>query len=288
MLFLGKVTPFFEYLSYFCTIILFYPYNITDKEGEYFIDYIRMETKKAKAADLDSGRTTWFLLGLILVLSIIFVSFEYTSRDKTTETTDSDTDINDIMNDVALTPVSSQDKDMVALTSAPSARKAPVKADRFKVVDNSVAAQTVVQLAAGQGDKDAEGGAAPDARKGNEDETQALSPVGTDMKDNPLNFRIVEDLPKFPGGAVEFMKWLTKNLRYPYAAQQQKIQGKVVVVFIINKDGSVSDLKVAQSLSPDCDREALRVMRMMPKWKPGIQNDKPCRTMVSIPIIFKL
>ena len=98
----------------------------------------------------------------------------------------------------------------------------------------------------------------------------------------------MEDLPQFPGGAVELMKWLTKNLRYPASARNQKVQGKVVAVFYVEKDGKVTGAKITQSLSTDCDREALRVIRMMPDWTPGIQNDKPCRTKVCIPIVFKL
>jgi protein TonB len=112
--------------------------------------------------------------------------------------------------------------------------------------------------------------------------------MATDMQDNPLNFHVVEDLPQFPGGAGEFMKWLTKNLRYPVDAERQKIQGKVVVQFIVSKDGTVGNIEIVKSLDPSCDREALRVLRMMPKWKAGIQDGKPCRTKVCIPIVFRL
>jgi len=98
----------------------------------------------------------------------------------------------------------------------------------------------------------------------------------------------VEQLPEFPGGASEFMKWLTKNLRYPPQAQQKNIQGKVVAQFIVNKDGSISHLEILKSVHPLLDREALRVLGMMPPWKAGLQNDKPCRTQVCIPIVFKL
>ena len=87
---------------------------------------------------------------------------------------------------------------------------------------------------------------------------------------------------------VEFMKWLTKNLRYPSLAQQRKIQGKVVAQFIVEKDGSITELRVIKNLDPSCDREALRVLRLMPKWKAGLMNAKPCRTQVCIPIVFKL
>ena len=113
-------------------------------------------------------------------------------------------------------------------------------------------------------------------------------PEAVDMYNEPLDFRVVEDLPQFPGGAVEFMKWLTKNLKYPAVAQQRKVQGRVVAQFIVNQDGSVSDIQVVERLSTECDREALRVLRMMPKWQPGLMNAKPCRTKVCIPIVFKL
>ena len=108
------------------------------------------------------------------------------------------------------------------------------------------------------------------------------------MNDNPLNFRVVEKLPEFPGGMVEFMKWITKNLRYPKAAQQQKIQGKVMVAFIIGKDGTVSEIKVTKKVHPLLDAEALRVMKMMPKWKPGEDKGKPCLTYFCIPVNFVL
>ena len=113
-------------------------------------------------------------------------------------------------------------------------------------------------------------------------------PEAVDMYDAPVDFRVVEDLPQFPGGAVEFMKWLTKNLKYPPSAQQRKVHGRVVAQFIVNKDGSISDLVLVEKVSPELDREALRVLRMMPKWTPGVMDAKPCRTKVCIPVVFKL
>ena len=120
------------------------------------------------------------------------------------------------------------------------------------------------------------------------DDTGDDMPPVVDEHDQPLNFRVVQDLPQFPGGAVAFMKWLTSNLTYPPFAKMRKIQGKVLVQFIVNADGSISDIKVAKSLEPNCDNEAMRVMLKMPNWKPGIQNDKPCRTLVAVPIVFRL
>ena len=109
-----------------------------------------------------------------------------------------------------------------------------------------------------------------------------------DMYNEPVDFRVVEDLPQFPGGAAEFMKWLTKNLKYPASSQRQNVKGKVVAQFIVNVDGSVSDLELVEHLDAACDREVLRVLRMMPKWQAGVMNAKPCRTKVCIPIVFNM
>lgn len=117
----------------------------------------------------------------------------------------------------------------------------------------------------------------------------AIKPVAVSGNDdNPLNFTVVERLPEFPGGYSALVQWLTKNLKYPVAAQRAKRQGTVLVSFIVNKDGSITDRKVVKSASPELDREALRVLRNMPKWKPGEDRGKPCRTYFCIPIVFKL
>ena len=116
--------------------------------------------------------------------------------------------------------------------------------------------------------------------------TEALPQVTAD-KDTAV-MRTVEQIPEFPGGIVQFMKWLTRNLRYPPQAQQQKIQGKVVISFIVNKDGSISAPTIVKSVDPVLDSDAMRVVRMMPRWKPGMEKGKPCRTMFAIPINFVL
>ena len=120
-----------------------------------------------------------------------------------------------------------------------------------------------------------------------EDDPQ-LDALPVDEKEQPLELRVVEKIPEPPGGWVAFMKWLTTNLRYPVMAQQKKIQGKVIVSFIVNKDGTTSDAKIVKSANPLLDREALRVVRMMPPWTPGEDKGKTCRTMVAIPVVFDI
>ena len=113
-------------------------------------------------------------------------------------------------------------------------------------------------------------------------------------KEEPINLndaetlKIVEQLPEYPGGMVEFMKWLTVMLKYPDAALKRKIEGKVMVSFIVNADGSISDIKLVQGAHKLLDDEALRVVRLMPKWKPGLEGGRPCRSMISIPIVFEI
>lgn len=93
---------------------------------------------------------------------------------------------------------------------------------------------------------------------------------------------------EFPGGAQALIRWISNNLRYPEAAQQNDIQGRVVVKFIVEKDGSVSNPQVAISVDKDLDREALRLVNKMPKWQPATKNGRPVRSYYNLPVTFKL
>ena len=110
----------------------------------------------------------------------------------------------------------------------------------------------------------------------------------TSAQEPPIKFTVVQKIPEFPGGWSAFMQWLTKNLKYPESAKRNRIQGTVIVTFIVNKDGSIASTKVSTSADPVLDAEALRVMKMMPKWKPGMDHNKICRTMIAVPVVFKL
>lgn len=219
---------------------------------------------------------TGFLLGLILVLALLFVGFEYTSRDG--GGAEEDEMLDDVASDIELMPAVDQ-RDMV---SAPPAPETKTVTERIRAVDKEQAtAEKVAPSSSPLLTGDGEG----ESKAANVTEALPQTPVDENA---PLSFRVVEQLPEFPGGMVEFMKWLQRNLHYPYLAQRQRIEGKVVVSFIINKDGSIANAKVEKSVNPLLDREAMRVVRMMPRWKPGLENDKPCRTLFAIPIVFKL
>ena len=216
-----------------------------------------LEVKKSRKADLEHGRWARFALGLVVALAFLFVGLNY---GLTPDDPLDDPDLLDMLSMDEELPSMMQLENELAL--APKVEPEPSK--KLVVAEEE---EQVEPLA--------------------DDE-----PVETDM-DNDMSAlddeeEIEPPAPMFPGGAVEMMKWLQRNLKYPPLAQERKIQGKVVAEFIVNKDGSVTDVKVVKSLNPMCDREVLRVLRMMPRWTAGIENDQPCRTKVCIPVVFKL
>jgi len=232
-----------------------------------------IEQKKTAKADIEQRRTTGFLLGLIFVLSLCYVALEW-NTDGSHDGFDP-VDLSELTHESELVPMSNE-----LFVTELREKEQPAEAERLRVVDDDVELSDTDEHQQQDDDEQLE-------QEQQQEEEQPLAPLNVDPA-NPLNFHIAEDLPQFPGGAVEFMKWLTRNLRYPSQAQRDKVQGPVVAVFYIETDGSVTGITITRSLSPECDREALRVLRMMPPWKPGIQNDQPCRTKVQIPIVFKL
>lgn len=232
-----------------------------------------MEVKKTQKADLESGRTQRFLLGLVVVLASLYVGFEYNVEPQ--DPLDDPDLLQMLSNDAELAPIVRQ-QDMISL--APQIEPPPTT--KIKIAEEEPQQQ--------REEEPVETDLADELPAVDDEELKQEEPEVRDMNDDPLNFRIVEDLPKFPGGPIELMKWLTRNLKYPNAARNGRQQGRVVAEFIVEKDGSLTNFKIVQSLCPSCDKEALRVLQMMPRWTAGIQNDQPCRTKVCIPIVFKL
>lgn len=234
-----------------------------------------MEIKKNDRVNLDLHRSTGFLLGLVIALALLFVAFEYNSRPKGSGEDDSMLD--DLAEDLVMAPAMDY-KDMVSAAPAPASKAISQNVKEVaNAEDVGKLAPVTSKLVIGEGE-----GMNKDANV-----VEALPQVATASEDTVV-LRTVEQLPEFPGGIVMFMKWLTRNLRYPPQAQRQKIQGKVIVSFIVNKDGSIASPTIVRSADPLLDREALRVIRMMPPWKPGMEGGKPCRTMFAIPVNFVL
>ena len=101
-------------------------------------------------------------------------------------------------------------------------------------------------------------------------------------------FTSVEQVPEFPGGLDKFGAYLGKSIRYPAVARENGTQGRVIVTFVVERDGSLTDIKVTRGIGSGCDEEAVRVLKNSPKWKPGIQNGRPVRVQYSVPISFTL
>lgn len=107
-------------------------------------------------------------------------------------------------------------------------------------------------------------------------------------KKNDMVFDVVEVMPQFPGGQIAMLKYLMENIKYPEQAMKEGIQGRVTVRFIVEKDGSISDVKPVLSVHPLLNKEAVRVVKSMPKWSPGKHNGKPVRVRFNLPVMFKL
>ncbi|MGN8072268.1 energy transducer TonB [Mucilaginibacter sp. SG564] len=146
---------------------------------------------------------------------------------------------------------------------------------------------TVKELAvADPGQKDQKGDPNADIRI---DEPVGNSDVKQVVEADPNQiFTSVEQVPEFPGGLEKFGSYLGKSIRYPAVARENGTQGRVICTFVVEKDGSLTDIKVTRGIGSGCDEEAVRVLKNSPHWKPGIQNGRPVRVQYSVPISFTL
>ena len=134
--------------------------------------------------------------------------------------------------------------------------------------------------------------------KGNSDQGEILKvtqrvetePVKAEPKPEVENkvFDVVEQMPSFPGGPSALMQYLSSNIKYPVVAQENGVQGRVVVSFVVERDGSITDVNVLRSVDPSLDKEAVRVVKSMPKWNPGKQNGSAVRVKYQVPVSFRL
>lgn len=229
-----------------------------------------METKKSPRADLDRRSTQVFLLGVVVVLTALYVVLEWEFSYDAGEL-DQDA-FDEIVKELDL----EREEHRIPLVSKP-VELIPKTVEKLNIVQD----QPTEELTDDQLEPPD-----PDVEK-TTDEDEVRPDIPTEEV-SPQDMLVVEQLPEFPGGAVELMKWLTKNLRYPASARQRRVQGRVVAQFIVNTDGSLSDFSLVERVDPALDQETMRVLRMMPRWKPGQQDQRPCRTMVAIPVVFKL
>ena len=227
-----------------------------------------MEVKKSPKADLEGKKTTNLLIGAILTLAILFIGFEWSERDKKVTT---DTGIAEVEFEEEIIPITEQEQPQ----QAPPPPEAPKAEEVIEIMDNdSKVEESTIQAS---------------------DDTQAAvevkyTPVEVEEEevDEQQIFTIVEEQPEFPGGMAECYKWIGKNLQYPTISAENGVQGRVTVNFVVNADGSIVDVKVIRGVDPYLDKEAIRVVSKMPKWKPGKQRGKAVRCSFNLPVRFKL
>ena len=134
-----------------------------------------------------------------------------------------------------------------------------------------------------------------DASQTEDAKEEVVAPVSPEAKEAPADstakeevFMVAEQMPEYPGGMKEMLKFLQENVKYPENAMKNNVQGRVIVQFVVEKDGTPNEFKVLRSVDPDLDAEALRVMKAMPKWKPGMQKGQVVRVKFTVPVSFKL
>lgn len=228
-----------------------------------------MEIKKSERADLEKGKSTSLLMGFVLAFAVMFVALEWTQREK--QDNSEIYTVKDVSIDDELIPITLPEKKTV-----PPPPASVSKAEIIEIVQDD--AEIEEEIMASVDDQ-------VEFIDISELDNIEVEPE-EEVDDTP--FMVVEDMPEFPGGTAALLEYLKKNIKYPAICREQGIQGRVLVSFIVNKDGSIVDAEVVKPINPSLDKEALRVISGMPKWKPGAQRGKPVRVKYTVPVNFRL
>ena len=228
-----------------------------------------MEVKKSPKADLTKTVTLFREIGFIIVLGIVLLAFEWQSKEKKESIFDQQESV--IIEDEII-PITQEEQ-----TPPPEMPKIPVLSDAIDIVDDNIQVD------------DAVFSFEDDATLGVEIMDYIETVEEEEVEEEAIPFALVENKPTFQGGdANTFSKWVNSRLEYPEIAKENGIQGRVTLQFTVNTDGSVSDVKVLRGVDSSLDKEAVRVVSSSPKWKPGMQRDKPVRVTYTFPVIFQL
>lgn len=228
-----------------------------------------MEVKKSPKADLEGGKTLGILMGMIVGLAVLFVGFEWGTRD-----------IQIVQSEGVADIIAEEEIEITRPEDAPPPPPpppAPAAVEQLNIVDDDVELDQVDIISSedDQTSAQAEAYVPPAAVEEEEESAQQI-------------FTVVEKMPEFPGGQGELLKFLAKSIKYPVIAQENGIQGRVTCSFVVNRDGSIVDAEVIRGVDPSLDKEALRVINSMPKWSPGQQRGKPVRVKYTVPVTFRL
>ena len=228
--------------------------------------HANMQLKKSPQASLEDKRLTYVLLGLVFVLSVCYVALEWTEKEVTKyDVVDMDFQFEE---EIEIQQTTQE-------TPPPPPPPVVQEVEVLNVVEDDVETQEIEINT--EDDKDVEV------------VIQAPVEVVEEEEEEEVVFVVVEDMPEFPGGQQALFKYLSDNVKYPVIAQENGIQGRVICQFVVNKDGNIVDVEVVRSGGdPSLDKEALRVVKSMPKWIPGKQRGKPVRVKYTVPVNFRL
>ncbi len=228
-----------------------------------------MEIKKTPKADLENRRTLYTEIGLVVALLVVWGAFSYSTKEKTVASLGEDTQVVEV-------------EDMVPITQEtppppPEAPKIPVLSDQIDIVEDDIKVEDNFMSLE------------DDASLGVEIMDYVEEVKEEVVEEEAIPFQLVEEKPSFNGGdANEFSKWVNSKLQYPEIAKENGVQGRVTLQFTVNPDGSVSNVKVLRGVDSSLDKEAVRVVSMSPKWKPGKQRDRAVKVTYTFPVIFQL
>ncbi len=216
-----------------------------------------MEPKKNPEISLEKKKGLFFQIGLVVTLVIVLGAFEWKSYEKVDYNL-GQLNLDDLEEEII--PITRQE-----ITPPPPPPPPP------EVI---VIVEDIVEIV--------------DEAKIETTESDEMVAIEIEEESDEEFFMVVENMPEFPGGDAGLMKYIQNNVKYPPIAKEYNITGKVYVSFIVDKSGSVTDVKIARGVDKSLDAEALRVVKSLPKYKPGKQRGKAVRVMFTIPINFTL
>ena len=228
-----------------------------------------MEIKKSEKANLENKKLLFIELGLVVSLGITLLAFEWTSKETKVSTLE---DTTEVVLEEEIIPIT-QDTP----PPPPAAPKIPVLSDQIDIVDDEIEIEDDMFM-----------NLEDDANLGVEimDYVEVEEEV---VEEEAIPFQLVEEKPSFQGGdANQFSQWVNQRLVYPEIAKENGVQGRVTLQFTVEKDGTVTKVKVLRGVDPSLDKEAVRVVSMSPKWKPGKQRDRAVPVTYTFPVIFQL
>ena len=228
-----------------------------------------MEIKKSEKANLENKKLLFVEIGLIISLLIVYIALEWTSKETNTSILEDNTEI--------LVEEEIISTNMETPPPPPAAPKIPVLSDQIDIVDDEIELEDDMFM-----------NLEDDASLGVEimDYVEVEEEV---VEEEAIPFQLVEEKPSFQGGdANQFSKWVNSRLVYPEIAKENGVQGRVTLQFTVEKDGTVTKVRVLRGVDPSLDKEAVRVVSMSPKWKPGKQRDRAVPVTYTFPVIFQL